>query len=61
MTVSERKVRIEVGYGLEETIPDSVAGLILDEYIIPGLSEGDYGTALRRGVDALAELILENY
>ena len=61
VTVSERKVRIEVGYGLEETIPDSVAGWVLDEYIIPGLSEGDYGTALRRGIDALAELVLENY
>ena len=61
VTVSERKVRIEVGYGLEETIPDSVAGWILNEYIIPGLSEGDYGTALRLGVDALAELLLENY
>ncbi|MCK4516941.1 MAG: TPM domain-containing protein [Spirochaetaceae bacterium] len=61
VTVSERKVRIEVGYGLEETIPDSVAGWILDEYIIPNLSKGEYGTALRCGVDAIAELILDDY
>ena len=61
VTVSERKVRIEVGYGLEETIPDSVAAWILEEHMIPSLSEGEYGIALRRGVDAIAGLILEDY
>ena len=33
--MNERKLRIEVGYGLEGRLPDGKAGRILDEYAIP--------------------------
>lgn len=35
VAMNDRKVRIEVGYGLEGAIPDGKAGRILDEYVIP--------------------------
>jgi uncharacterized protein len=38
--IAERKVRIEVGYGLEGVLPDGRCGEILDRYAIPYLREG---------------------
>lgn len=45
LSVEERKIRIEVGYGLEGVINDSKAGDIIDS-ILPLLSEGDYSEGL---------------
>lgn len=49
----DRKVRIEVGYGLEGDIPDSVAGRILDNQIVPLLKEGKWYEAIVAGLDEL--------
>jgi uncharacterized protein len=46
----DRKVRIEVGYGLEGTIPDGKAGAILDTYVIPKFKEGQFDEGLIAGV-----------
>jgi uncharacterized protein len=54
----DRKVRIEVGYGLEATIPDGRAGRILDEDILPHFKNGNYGLGALTGVQRLAGLIL---
>ncbi len=51
------RLRIEVGYGLEGVIPDAVAGRILDTYVVPGWSQGQYGTAIANGAAALAQRI----
>ena len=37
LTLQERKIRIEVGYGLEGILPDGKVGGILDEYVVPYL------------------------
>ncbi len=39
---NDRKVRIEVGYGLEGAIPDAATARIIREYITPKFREGDY-------------------
>ena len=39
IAMNERKIRIEVGYGLECRIPDGKAGRILDEYAITYLKK----------------------
>ena len=53
----DRKVRIEVGYGLEGAIPDAVASRIIREYITPRFRAGDFHGGVSDAVDALSKLI----
>jgi uncharacterized protein len=57
LTLRERKVRIETGYGLEGILPDITAGRILDNYVVPELRHGDYGAGLLSGTRAIAGLV----
>ena len=50
----DRKVRIEVGYGLEGAIPDITAGRVIQEYLVPRFRQGDYAGGI---VDATAQLV----
>jgi uncharacterized protein len=54
ISMQEKKIRIEVGYGLEGVIPDGKAGRILDEYAIPHLQNGQPGLAVMNTYQALA-------
>jgi uncharacterized protein len=54
LAMKEKNIRIEVGYGLEGTIPDGKAGRILDEYAIPHLQNGQPGLAVMNTYQALA-------
>ena len=56
--VEDRRARIEVGYGLEATLPDAAAGRILDEAAIPLFREGRYGEGLSRAAQAVAARIV---
>ncbi|HVO51229.1 MAG TPA: TPM domain-containing protein [Thermoanaerobaculia bacterium] len=47
-----RKVRLEVGYGLEGAMPDALAIRILDEQVLPRFRSGDYDGGISAGVDA---------
>ncbi len=53
LAVKDRKVRIEVGRGLEEVVPDAVAGRIIRDVMTPSLKKGDWDTAIKDGVTAL--------
>ena len=57
VTVKERKMRIEVGYGLEGIIPDGLAGEIRDTYMTPYLKQDKYGEGLLNGTTAAALII----
>lgn len=57
MALAERKVRIEVGYGLEGVITDGRAGRILDEKVIPSFKSGDYEAGLVQGAAAIESYI----
>ena len=61
LSLQERKVRIEVGYGLEGRIPDGKAGRILDEYAIPYLKNQQPNTAIVETYKALAKEVLAEY
>jgi uncharacterized protein len=59
--IRNRRIRIEVGYGLEGIIPDGAAGEIRDRYLTPYLKEGRYGEAYYYGVLAIANIIAKEY
>jgi uncharacterized protein len=52
--LADRKLRIEVGYGLEDKVPDAIASRIISEQIAPELREGRLYDGLLRGVEAIA-------
>ena len=52
----DRRLRIEVGYGLEGAIPDSVAKRVIDERITPRFRDGDFYGGVRDGMDQLIKL-----
>jgi uncharacterized protein len=54
---ADRKVRIEVGYGLESVVPDAIASRVIRETIAPRLAAGDNDGAIEAGVGALLAAI----
>jgi len=54
---NDRRVRIEVGYGLEGAIPDAATARIIREYIAPKFRAGDYFGGISDAVGALTQLI----
>jgi uncharacterized protein len=54
---NERKVRIEVGYGLEGTLTDAVSKLIIENSIIPRFKAGDIPGGIVRGTDDLVQVL----
>lgn len=55
--IQERKVRMEVGYGLEPVITDLVAAQTIRERIGPRFREGRYGAGLEAAVTAVFDRI----
>ena len=53
VAIEDRKLRIEVGYGLEGTLPDAVAGRIIREEIVPYFREGNPERGVEMGVLAV--------
>ena len=58
---NDRKARIEAGFGLEGMLPDSKAGRILDNYMIPYFREGNYEKGTVAGVLAVAYEVAKGY
>jgi uncharacterized protein len=52
-SVGDRRVRVEVGYGLEGVLTDGKAGAILDAYVIPKFRMAEFDEGIVAGVDAL--------
>ncbi len=53
----ERKVRIEVGYGLEGTMTDALSSVIIQSAIIPKFRANDYAGGIAAGVDAIIDAL----
>ena len=54
---NDRKLRIEVGYGLEGVIPDAIAKRVIAETITPYFKAGDFDGGITAGVDQLIKLV----
>jgi uncharacterized protein len=54
---NDRKMRIEVGKGLEGAIPDIMAKRIIDEYIAPHFKSGNFDAGVDEGANAILKLI----
>ena len=59
LAIQERKVRVEVGYGLEPIITDGVAGSISRQAMAPSFKQGQFGQGLLAGVEEIATRIAE--
>mgnify|MGYP001228049727 CR=1 FL=1 len=53
----ERRMRIEVGYGLEGVLPDIAAGRIIQNIMAPRFREGDYDGGITAGVNAVVNIL----
>jgi uncharacterized protein len=54
---NDRRVRIEVGYGLEGALPDAIANRIITETITPHFKLGDYDGGVEAGVDQMISVV----
>ncbi len=61
VAVKERKMRIEVGYGLEAVIPDGLAGSIRDQYVLAYFKRNQMEAGIEAGTLALANRLAEHY
>ena len=57
VAMQDRKMRIEVGYGLEGAIPDALAKRIISQIVTPEFRAGHFYDGINDGVDAIISLI----
>jgi len=58
---NERKVRIEVGYGLEGSLTDALSKTIIETEILPRFRKGDYSAGIVKGTEAILAAIAGTY
>jgi uncharacterized protein len=54
---ADRKLRFEVGYGLEGQVPDAIASRVINDVIVPRIQAGDRDGAVMSGMDAVMTVI----
>jgi uncharacterized protein len=54
---NDRRVRIEVGYGLEPTLTDAISSVIIQNSILPRFRAGDFAGGVRRGAEDIVQVI----
>ncbi|MGE5513769.1 MAG: TPM domain-containing protein [Bacteroidota bacterium] len=55
---NERKVRIEVGRGLEPQLTDAMSKLIIENAILPAFRRGDFAAGIKAGVRDITDVLL---
>ncbi|MFZ2491009.1 MAG: TPM domain-containing protein [Thermoanaerobaculia bacterium] len=53
----ERKIRVEVGYGLEGSVTDAFSSRVIRDFMQPRFRAGDYGGGLNAAADAIMQKI----
>ena len=57
VSLNDKKYRIEIGYGLEGVLPDSLVGTIGRQYLVPYFKKGDYSTGIYAAAVVMANEI----
>jgi len=57
VAVKDRKLRLEVGYGLEGLLPDAIAKRVTADYIVPHFRQQDYAGGIVAGIAAVDKLL----
>lgn len=57
ISMAEKKLRIEVGYGLEGILNDGKCGYIIRKLIVPGFKRGDYYLGIKNGINKIGGVI----
>lgn len=57
LSLGDRRIEVETGYGIEGILPDGRVGEILDRHVIPRFREGDYGAGLLAGVTEISRIL----
>lgn len=60
VAVKDRKYRIEVGYGLERVLPDSLVGTVGRQFLVPNFKKGDYAAGISSATDEIINKIAED-
>ena len=60
VSVQDRALRIEVGYGLEGVLTDTKCGIIIRKFITPYFKEGDYANGIKSGVETIAGYVSDD-
>ena len=60
VAIQDRRVEIEVGYGLEPILTDGRCGEILDRYVVPHFKNNHWSQGILEGAQAITKLISEN-
>jgi len=58
---NDKKLRIEVGYGLEGVLPDALANSIIRNVIVPHFKRNEFYAGITAGVDAIISAIAGEY
>src|SRR3989304_4344164 len=58
---NDRKLRIEVGYGLEGALPDALAKTIITQEIAPRFRQGDFYQGIAQGLSAIIQVTKGEY
>jgi len=53
----ERRIRIEVGYGLEGRLTDAASATIINQIITPAFRQGDFATGIANGAEAMVQVL----
>ncbi|MBN2093237.1 TPM domain-containing protein [candidate division KSB1 bacterium] len=59
--INDRKLRIEVGYGLEDVLTDLQSGRIINDDIVPFFKQGDYYSGIVNGLNSIIKAVGSRY
>jgi len=58
---NDRKMRIEVGYGLEGALPDAICNRIINSIVVPEFKQSNFSGGIYKGTSAIVSLIAKEY